>query len=319
MTGTDTVDVFVRSMTHAAEGVLQVVVERTDGGDLPAWEPGAHVDLAVPTVPARQYSLCGDPADRRHYTLGILRETASRGGTAYVHERLRPGDRLQITGLRNHFRLVEAPTYLFIAGGIGITPLLPMIREADRTGRPWRLLYGGRRRRSMAFLDELVAYGDRVVVYPEDERGKLPLGEWLATPSTTAVYCCGPEPLLEAVEQQCRLAEWPADALHVERFHPIPQPLPDPGGEATFEVVCARSNLTVQVPPDMTVLEVLESAGLTVPSSCQEGICGTCETAVLDGIPDHRDSLLTPGERAANNTMMVCCSRAKSPTLVLDL
>jgi ferredoxin-NADP reductase len=234
----------------------------------------------------------------------------------YVHDQLAVGDVVRVRGPRNNFPLEPSPRYLFIAGGIGITPLLPMIATADAAGADWQLVYGGRQRSSMAFLDELARHGDRVLVRPQDETGLLDLDGLLATPQAdTRVYCCGPEPLLAAVEQRC--AGWPPGSLHVERFSPRP-----PGAPArleAFEVVLARSELTVDVPPDRSILEVVEDAGIPVLSSCAEGTCGTCETAVLEGLPDHRDSVLSEEERAANDCMMICVSRSCSSRLVLDL
>lgn len=299
-----------------AEGVISLTLADPGGGRLPPWEPGAHVDLLLGDY-VRQYSLCGPPDDQHTWRLAVLLEADGRGGSAAAHQMLKAGDLVAVRGPRNHFALRAAPRYIFIAGGIGITPILPMIAVAG-SGASWRLFYGGRRRASMAFLDELEGYGERVLVWPQDERGLLPLDEILGTPADgVLVYCCGPEGLLAAVEQRC--AAWPAGTLRVERFSPKPQPESGPGGDAAFEVVCQRSGLTVTVPPGKSILETLDEQGLTVISSCQEGVCGTCETRVLEGIPDHRDSLLTEEEREANDYMMVCVSRAKSDRLVLDL
>jgi ferredoxin-NADP reductase len=232
-----------------------------------------------------------------------------------VHELLEPGTRLPVRGPRNHFPLAAAERYVFVAGGIGITPILPMVAEADAGGADWTLFYGGRRRSSMAFLDELAAYGDRVALRPEDEFGLLDLAAILAPRSDTAVYACGPERMLQAVEEHC--AAWPAGSLHVERFAAKPV---DEGAVATgFEVVCQRSGITVTVPPDRSILEVVQEAGVNALSSCLEGVCGTCETAVVEGSPDHRDSLLSEEEKAAGDFMMICVSRSSSPRLVLDL
>jgi ferredoxin-NADP reductase len=248
--------------------------------------------------------------------VGVLREPESRGTSSHVHERLRPGDVVRVRGPRNNFPLVDSPRYLFIAGGIGITPILPMIRAAEAAGADWRLVYGGRQRASMAFLDELAQYGERVSVRPQDETGLLDLDGLLGTPEAeTRVYCCGPEPLLAAVEQRC--ATWPAGALHVERFSARPQT--EPARAEAFEVVLERSELTLTVPPDRSILSVVEEAGVGVLSSCTEGTCGSCETAVLGGVPDHRDSVLGPDEREANDCMMICVSRARTDRLVLDL
>lgn len=300
-----------------ATGVVRLTLHHPDGDPMPRWEPGAHIDLVLRDELVRQYSLCGDPDDRSKLEIAVLREPDSRGGSEHVHEELAEGDLLRIRGPRNHFPLVPAPRYLFIAGGIGITPLLPMIARAAADGADWQLSYGGRRRETMAFGEELSdRYGHRVSILPQDEAGRLDLDSLLGTPrQDTAVYCCGPEPLLAAVEARC--AQWPDGALHVERFAAKTTP-----GSVTadeFDVELARSGITLTVPADKTILEVAEDAGVPVLSSCQEGICGTCETPVLDGAVDHRDSLLTVEERAAGETMMICVSRACGRRLTLDL
>ncbi|MFK0105706.1 cytochrome P450 [Streptomyces sp. NPDC091217] len=299
-----------------ADGVVALTLRALDGQPLPVWEPGAHVDLILNRAATRHYSLCGDPADRHTLRLGILRDPNGSGGSRHVHDTLRAGDTVRIRGPRNNFPLVEAERYLFIAGGIGITPILAMIRAAETAGAEWRLVYGGRQRASMAFLDELAGYGDRVTVWPQDERGLIDLDGLLGTPrSDTKVYCCGPEPLLTAVEQKC--ADWPQDALHVERF--AARPLSAPVLNDTFEVQLARSGLTLSVPPDKSVLAAVAEAGVEVLSSCQEGTCGTCETTVLEGEPDHRDSVLDEATRRAGDRMMICVSRSCTKRLVLDL
>ncbi|MFD4191618.1 PDR/VanB family oxidoreductase [Amycolatopsis thermoflava] len=310
-------DVALERKEELAAGVVRLTLRHPAGEPLPAWEPGAHLDLVLGEGLVRQYSLCGDPADRGVLQVAVLREPDGRGGSAWVHDRLSTGDIVRIRGPRNHFRLVNSPRYLFVAGGIGITPIVPMIARAEASGAEWRLVYGGRSRASMAFREELVArYGDRVEIRPQDESGLLDLDALLGAPRDgVAVYCCGPEPLLAAVEQRC--AAWPPGSLHVERFSP--KAGADAGERTTFEVELAASGRTVIVPPDKSILAAVEEAGVSVLSSCQEGTCGTCETPVLDGVPDHRDSLLTESERAANDTMMICVSRSCGPRLVLDL
>jgi ferredoxin-NADP reductase len=221
-----------------------------------------------------------------------------------------------VRGPRNNFPLVGASRYLFIAGGIGITPILTMIREADASGADWRLVYGGRTRASMAFLDELAAYGDRISVLPQDETGLLDLAGLLGSPLPgTKVYCCGPEPLLAAVEQAC--SAWPSDSLHVERF--VARPLSEPVLKEPFDVYLAQSDLTISVSPDTSILDAVLEAGVPVLSSCAEGTCGSCETTVLEGKPDHRDSVLDEEARRAGDCMMICVSRSCTKRLVLDL
>jgi ferredoxin-NADP reductase len=307
-------ELVVADRTAVADGVTTVTLRTADHGLLPQWNPGAHVDLVLRPDLVRQYSLCGDPSQRREWRIAVLREPEGRGGSAYVHDRLEVGARVPVRGPRNHFPLRPAPAYQFIAGGIGITPILPMIGEAHEAGADWHLLYGGRTRASMAFGDELAGYGDRVTIRPQDETGLLDLDSVLSPPRPdTLVYCCGPEPLLAAVEQRC--STWPAGALHVERFTPPAVEGPDD----EFEVVLNNSGRTVTVPAGTSILEAVEAAGVPVLSSCQEGTCGTCETGVLEGEPDHRDIVLSPEERAAGDIMMICVSRSRGPRLVLDL
>ncbi|KDN73112.1 PDR/VanB family oxidoreductase [Streptomyces olindensis] len=295
-----------------ADGVLALTLRHPLGEPLPAWEPGAHVDVLLGPGLERQYSLCGDPADRTAWRIAVLREPDGRGGSAHVHEQVGEGDKVRVRGPRNNFRLEPAPRYRFVAGGIGITPILPMLAAAEAAGAEWTLLYGGRTRGSMAFGEELLRYGDRVTIAPEDETGLLDLPPVLDdVPEDTLVYCCGPGPLLDAVEARC-----PSGVLRVERFRPKEQ---ETGGDTEFEVELARSGRTLTVPPDVSVLDAVRAAGVEVLYSCTEGTCGTCETDVLDGEPDHRDSVLTDDERAAGETMLICVSRCRGKRLVLDL
>jgi cytochrome P450/ferredoxin-NADP reductase len=309
-------NVRVEGKTPVGDGVVALTLREVDDHPLPRWEPGAHVDLILGQAPTRQYSLCGDVNDHHVWRLGILRDPNGSGGSLYVHDHLQPGDTLQIRGPRNNFPLVASPRYLFIAGGIGITPILPMIAAAETAGAEWELVYGGRQRASMAFLDELAAYGDKVSVLPQDETGFLPLDGLLGQPRPdTKVYCCGPEPLLNAVEHHC--TTWPKDSLHVERF--VAKPLTEPVLSEAFEVYLAQSELSLTIPLDKSILSVVEGAGVGVLSSCAEGTCGTCETRVIEGAPDHRDSVLDEDERQANKCMMICVSRSRTRRLVLDL
>ncbi|WP_406154623.1 PDR/VanB family oxidoreductase [Streptomyces sp. NBC_01023] len=312
-TGESRLELLVRTMTLEADGVLSVGLVHPDGKPLPAWEPGAHLDLEVGGL-TRQYSLCGDPHDLSGYRIGVLDEPSSRGGSRYVHTRLRPGQRVTAAGPRNHFALDEAERYVFIAGGIGITPILPMAREAGRRSVPYTLVHGGRTRASMAFGSELAALGGGDVLrHPQDELGHIDLAAALdGVGPGTLVYCCGPEPLLNAVEAVC-----PAGQLRVERFA---APAVEPAGDDTaFDVECRASGVTVAVGSGTSVLAAVEAAGIRVGSSCRDGICGTCETRVLEGTPDHRDFVLSETEHASNATMMICVSRCASGPLVLDL
>ncbi|MEU7973963.1 PDR/VanB family oxidoreductase [Micromonospora sp. NPDC049089] len=308
-------ELVVAGREEVAAEVVAICLRRADGGDLPGWTPGAHIDLELSAGLARQYSLCGDPANRSVLRIAVRREPNGRGGSRLVHERLTVGATVRVSGPRNTFPLVAARRYLFVAGGIGITPIAPMVAAADAAGADWRLVYGGRSRASMAFATTLrERYGDRVSLHPQDETGLLDLVELLGRPGTGLVYCCGPEALISAVEEHCR--GWPPGCLHVERFTAL-------GGtgapETTIEVELALSGRTVIVPPGTPILQAVEEAGVPVLSSCREGTCGTCETPVLDGVPEHCDSLLTEQERAAGDTMMICVSRARTPRLVLEL
>ncbi|MFE3740035.1 PDR/VanB family oxidoreductase [Streptomyces sp. NPDC059134] len=332
----------VAERAEPADDVAALTLRHPGGGPLPRWEPGAHVDLLLGDGRVRSYSLCGDPADRSSWRVGVLRVAGGRGGSAYAHDVLRAGAPVRVRGPRNTFAFRPAGRYLFVAGGIGITPLLPMVAAAEAAGARWRLLYGGRTLASMAFLDELSGYGDAVAVRPQDRYGLLDLDGHLGEPEPgTLVYCCGPEPLLAAVEERCRA--WPAGALRVERFRAAEQPTAGRGtaeqstaghGDAgrtgrsdagrtgrsdAFEVVLSRSGRALRVPSGKSVLTAVQEAGADVPYSCAEGICGTCETEVLEGVPDHRDSVLGAEERASGETMMICVSRSLGPRLVLDL
>jgi ferredoxin-NADP reductase len=310
-------ELVVERVDRVAEAVVALRLVDPDGGTLPPWTPGAHVDLELGDL-VRQYSLCGDPADSHAYTVAVLREPESRGGSAYVHEQLAAGSRVLVRGPRNHFALVSAPRYIFIAGGIGVTPMLPMIAEAEATGADWHLWYRGRARAGMAYCDLLEQYGDRVTLLPGDQTGPLVLADVLADPGDgTAIYACGPERLLAGIEEICS-ASWPSSALHLERFAAKEIDAPE-GGERSFELELAASGVTLTVPPDRSVFQVIEDAGISVLGSCHEGICGTCEAIVLEGDVDHRDSVLNESERAANDAMMVCVSRCFSDRLVLDL
>ncbi|MFF4702632.1 PDR/VanB family oxidoreductase [Streptomyces sp. NPDC001288] len=309
----------VAGKERAADGVVSLVLRPPPGGRLPAWEPGAHVDLLLGPGLERQFSLCGDPGDRTGWRIAVLREPGGRGGSAFVHERLGVGDRVRVRGPRNRFRLEPAPRYRFVAGGIGITPILPMLAAAEAAGAEWSLLYGGRTRRSMAFTAELARYGGRrVTVAPQDETGLLDLGPVLdEVPDGTLVYCCGPGPLLDAVEERC-----PAGVLRTERFRPTPRPDRADGvggADGEFEVVLGRSGRSLTVASGVSVLDTVRAAGVEVLYSCAEGTCGTCETDVLEGDPDHRDSVLSAQERAAGETMLICVSRCRGARLVLDL
>ncbi|MER5886121.1 PDR/VanB family oxidoreductase [Streptomyces sp. NPDC001941] len=334
-------DLVVRAVRAEADGVRSLeLAPAHDGERLPPWSPGAHVDVVLgtgPDAPVRQYSLCGDAggtgdtgdtgAAGDTWRIAVLKTADSRGGSRHVHENVRAGDVLTVRGPRNHFSLRGSSRYLFIAGGIGITPILPMIAATEAAGADWRLVYGGRTRAAMAFTDRLEPYGDKVTLVPQDEAGTIDLDALLAAPEPdTLVYCCGPAGLLDAVEDRC--AAWPPGTLRVERFAPAAKDPKDPedpadskdlGEEREFTVVLRRSGLTLTVPAGTSILQVCRDNDVPVLASCQEGICGTCETEVLDGEVEHRDAILDADERAANDTMMICVSRCRGAALTLDL
>lgn len=314
-----TADLVVRRRDTPAEGVVLLDLGYPDDTELPRWHPGAHIDLILGEDLVRQYSLCGDPRSLSRWRIGVLLDPASRGGSRYVHDNLLEGTTVQVRGPRNHFPFVESARYSFIAGGIGITPIMTMVQSAERAGAEWTLLYGGRTRASMAFASELVeSYPERVTVWPQDENGLLDLDSLLNEPQDgTVVYCCGPEALLTAVEERC--ATWPEDALHVERFSAkAPTDEQNAAALERFEVVCQRSGITLEVNAGDSILELVEDAGVPITTSCYEGICGSCRATVLEGVPDHRDSVLKAPDREAGD-MILCVSRSLTPKLVLDL
>lgn len=306
----------VVQLSWESDRVISVRFASTAGHPLPAWAAGSHIDVHLSGSLVRQYSLCGDPAELGSYRIAVRREDHGKGGSSFVHDRLRLGQELRIVGPRNNFRLKPAGSYLFIAGGIGITPMLPMIRAAEASATPWRLLYAGAGRTHMAFLDELQQWDEHVELHPADEGARIDLVKTISGVAPDEhIYACGPAAMLEELEEICA-AECP-DKLHLERF--MAKPREDTSAtDATIEVECRSSNVSVSVPPNCSILEAMEQAGIDWPSSCREGICGTCEAPVLEGTPDHRDSLLSPDEQAVGETLMVCVSRAKTDRLVID-
>jgi ferredoxin-NADP reductase len=304
----------VRSMAWEAADVLSLTLADPDGNSLPAWEPGAHIDLSPEDGLTAQYSLCGAPGGAQ-WRLGVLLQPDGKGVSRCIHERLRPGALVRVSEPRNNFPLVEAQSYLFIAGGIGITPFVPMIDRVVSSGKPWQLAYGGRKRDSMAFVESLRSLGPGVRLYPEEEVGRLPLDALLDAASPgRAVYCCGPEPLIAAVEHWLSAHGRPAP--HVERFSAKPR---DDSNTKPFRVLLAKRNQWLDIPADKSIADVLDAHEVFVPTSCREGTCGSCETRVLCGRIEHRDSLLTAEERGRQDTMMVCVSRAAADALTLDL
>jgi tetrachlorobenzoquinone reductase len=311
----------VTAVGAEARDVLRLELADAQGRELPAFEPGAHLAVHLPGGLVRHYSLANDWRERHRYVLGVSRAAASRGGSDYVHGELRQGMELRCSAPANNFRLdPHATEYLFIAGGIGITPIFAMVRWCEAHAKPWRLVYAARNRPRMAFYEELREYGSRVHFHCDDEQGgPLAVPPLLAPLQPGAqVYCCGPGPLMTAVQEAG--AGLPSDALHFEWFSaPAAETaaVNEPAGG--FWVDLKRSGESLHVPPELSILEVLEQNGHEVPFSCREGLCGTCETAVCEGEPEHRDYVYGPSQREGLRSMMLCVSRAKSARLVLDL
>lgn len=305
----------VSAIRYAAHETVLLDLERADGEPLPACEPGAHVTLHLPNGLVRQYSLVEHGAAPHRYVVGVKRDAASRGGSRYIHDQLRVGTMLPVEPPRNNFPLDEAaPHTVLVAGGIGITPLYCMARRLRALGRPFELHYAVRTRDDVAFARELAGWPElRLHVDAEAGRVLHVAAVVAAAPANAALYCCGPGPMLAAFE--AATATLPPAQVHVEYFTPK-QAAANSGG---FSVELARSGRTIEVKTGTSLLEALRTAGVTVQSSCESGVCGACETKVLEGVPDHRDSILSEAERASNRTMMICCSGARSDRLVLDL
>lgn len=315
-TSSGLLEVRVRRITYLTREILSFELASLSGGRLPAWSPGAHIDVVTPAGCTRQYSLTSGSSDDR-YVIAVLNEERGRGGSRSMHRDLRAGDVLRISEPRNSFPLIEDKhPVLLVGGGVGITPLLAMAGHLHRQDRNWHLLYCAKDRSSAAFLDRLEAFGDHVSVHLDADAGGLPdLAAVVAgRPKQGHLYCCGPSAMIEQFERAT--AGLDQDYVHVERFKPRAAPGPQ-GGE--FVVELARSGVTLTVPPEKTILEVLLENGVEIASSCRVGVCGTCETPVIEGMPDHRDLVLTDDEKAAGDTMFVCCSRSAGHRLVLDL
>ena len=314
------VRVRVRAIADVAAGVRALELVPIAGDALPIWTPGSHVDLHLPSGAVRQYSLSGDPTRLDSYRVAVLEVPDGRGGSAEVHRGIAEGDELNVGTPRNEFALATAPAHVFLAGGIGITPILPMVRELARSMQPWRVVYAARSADRFAFAEELDALAaaswGRVDYVASDTAGRLDLAELVRVSTGQQLYCCGPVPLMDALEAEMAAQGRGGQAVF-ERFSPA-ELLPEDGAES-FEVVCEDSGITVDVTPDVSILDAVRAAGVDAPSSCEMGICGTCETRVVVGQIDHRDSLLTEAEQAAGDTMLICVSRAASPRLVVRL
>ncbi|MGQ4600661.1 2Fe-2S iron-sulfur cluster-binding protein [Nocardia sp. R6R-6] len=310
-------EVVVQRRVRVADRIVAFELAEAGGHILPEWQPGAHIDVLMGEKLARQYSLCGDPGDRFRWRIAVLREEQPRtpSGSHHMHDLVAEGDRLRIRGPRNQFPLDPAAEHLFVAGGVGITPILPMVAEAQAAGRPWRLVYGARSTTEMAFTDELAGHGDRVTLVPQDTDGLIDVAGLVAAAAPgTAVHCCGPAPLLRAI-REAALGR-PMITLRTERFG---ADAADPAADHAFDVVLVRSGETVRVQGDQSILHAVEATGRRLLSSCRAGMCGTCETTVVEGVPDHRDSVLTVEEQNSGETMMICVSRCAADRLVLDI
>ncbi|MBO9649363.1 MAG: oxidoreductase [Variovorax sp.] len=312
----------VRAVTYEADGILGFeLVPMPPLKELPPFTAGAHIDLHLPNGLLRSYSLLNAPSERHRYLIGVNKDAKSRGGSRYMHEVLRSGETLTISAPRNNFPLDETSTMnVFIAGGIGITPIMSMIARSQALGTPWQLHYAARTRRNAAFLDALQGYHNQPNVdlrlnFDQEAGGQmLDIAAIVQSlPSGAHVYCCGPLPMLAAYEQAT--AALPPGQVHMEYFAAKEAAATDGG----FMVELARSGKQVEVRTGQTILDSLMAVGIEPPYSCQEGICGTCEVRVLEGIPDHRDLVLSNAEKAANDRMMICCSGCKTAKLVLDL
>lgn len=308
-------ELLLTEIRREAEGVISLAFRHPEEAHLPDWQPGAHMEIVLPSGKLRQYSLCGNPSDKKVYRVAVLRVEGGRGGSAEVHDGLHVGRRYSLRGPRNHFALTPATAYLFIAGGIGVTPILPMIASMN-CAQTWRALYCGRSRSGMAFLRHLEGR-DNVQILSDDRDGRPDfVAEIAAAAPGTKVYCCGPEGMLNAIAAACATRD--DITLCTERFAAVP-PVGGCGAGKDVEVHLARSGLTLIVAPDESVLQAVRRVKPDVAWSCEAGFCGTCEAVIIEGDVEHRDQLHSEAERIANRTMMICVSRPRSSRLVLDL
>ncbi len=322
MSTNQTLQVRVARKAVEAQDIVTLELVATDGKALPAFSAGSHVDVSLPNGQTRQYSLCNDPQETHRYQIGVLRDAASRGGSTAVHDAVQEGDVLTISAPRNHFALAhDAKKHLLLAGGIGVTPILCMAERLAITGADFQMHYATRAPERTAFRQRITAsaYADRVHFHYDsgEVAQKLDLTVLLAKPEAgTHLYVCGPRGFMDAVLGTARAQGWPEAQLHYEFFG---AEVAKSDSDAGFEIKLASSGRIIMVSKDQTVTQALAAAGVEVMVSCEQGVCGTCLTRVLEGVPDHKDSYLMPDEQAANDQFTPCCSRAKTPRLVLDL
>jgi vanillate O-demethylase ferredoxin subunit len=305
----------VKSIAFEAPNIHSYDLRPVDGASLPAFTAGAHIDLKLESGLVRSYSLVNSQSETHRYVVAVQNDIGGRGGSRWIHENVHPGTRIRAAGPRNNFPLAEdAERSVFIAGGIGITPILSMIQRLSALRKDWKLFYCARSRSSAAFVEEL--QGDVSLCFDDESDGRL---LDLASVVSEAVadgahlYCCGPLPMLASFE--AATAGLPPERVHTEYF----KAASPPAARGGFSVVLARSAREIAVLPGKTILDALLEADIDVSFSCMEGTCGTCEVKVLEGIPDHRDLVLTRDEKEANRSMMVCCSGSRTARLVLDL
>lgn len=310
----------IRAIQAQAEDIVSLELARADGQNLPPFTAGSHIDLKLGNSLTRSYSLLNSPAEQNRYVVAVNKDPFSRGGSRYVHESLRVGQTIEVLEPRNNFKLVEdAELVVLIAGGIGITPLLSMIHRLNTLGRTWKLYYSARTRAKCAYLKEVLslqaqAPGQVKLHIVGESEGRLTDMDGIinSQPAHAHFYCCGPTPMLKAFEEAA--AARPPECVHIEYFSAQQQAANDGG----FDVVLARGKRTVRIEAGKSILQSLLDYGIDVSHACQEGVCGACQTTVLEGTPDHRDSFLTPREKSGGKTMMLCCSGSLTPTLVLD-
>ena len=318
-------DVIVSKRTQESERIISLELTAPNGGELPEFSAGAHIDVVTPNGPVRQYSLCNSPAERHRYCIAVQLEADSRGGSTAIHQAAVEGSTLQINAPRNLFPLdSNAQHSLLVAGGIGVTPIRSMAASLHGEGKSFELHYCGRQLANMAYLNDLQQseYGDQVHIHCDESESaqRLDITTLLQqTDPTTHIYVCGPAGFMDYILDGAAQAGWPAQQLHREYFSASSPSDDDEQGNRAFDLLLSSSNQVIRVAADTSAAGALLAAGIDVPLSCEQGICGSCLTTVLEGIPEHRDSFLTPDEQAANNCFTPCCSRAHSRQLTIDL